>query len=99
VILAATTLATASLNKLNSTKTIRTPAITTPTQPVPIRTPPTLLTAAVAVATALRVPDVNSSHMASALHRINGELRSMHPSLKTVHTFLTDVCMQHIYHR
>ena len=34
---------------------------------------------------------VNSSHMASALHRINGELRSIHPLLKTVHTSLTDV--------
>ena len=34
---------------------------------------------------------VNSSHMASALHRINGELRNIHPLLKTVHTSLTDV--------
>jgi len=45
--------ATAALIKLNSTKTIKTMAITTPTQPAPIRMP-TLVTAA-AVAMALRV--------------------------------------------
>ena len=34
---------------------------------------------------------VNSSHISAVLHRLNVELRRMHPSLHAVFTSLTDV--------